>query len=338
MFQSTISYQQPGLVDLQAGQQASHDRKEVSRLDSNLAASITKEASSQTFLTIRYLADSPLAADAYRAYAYFRWVDDVLDQEQTAEAERMAFLARQQAIIKRCYLGEWPGGLRPEEQLVVDLIRHDGDENSGLRIYIEQMMAVMAFDAGRRDRLISEEELTAYTRSLAMAVTEALHYFIGHGDGAPLDETRYDAVMGAHVTHMLRDAIEDAAVGYINVPGDYLEAHSLSPTDFEHDAYRAWVRSQVQLARRYFASGRRYMAQVENFRCRLAGYAYIARFEVVLDLIEREDYLLRPAYPERKSKKAALKMAIASLGQAIGTSLFRRNSSASDYQPQTETM
>jgi len=51
--------------------------------------------------------------------------------------------------------------------LVVDLIRSDRAENSGLRTYIDQMMAVMAFDAERRGRLISQEELTAYTRSLA---------------------------------------------------------------------------------------------------------------------------------------------------------------------------
>jgi len=163
-----------------------------------------------------------------------------------------------------------------------------------------------------------------------------MHYFIGHGEYAPRDETRYDAVMGAHVTHMLRDAIDDAAAGYANIPQEYLEAHHIEPTEFEHDTYRAWVYSQVQLARAYFASGRRAMARVENFRCRLAGYAYIARFEVVLDAIEKDGYLLRPAYPERKSKKAALKMGIAAVGQAIATSLFRTKDAMADQQPLTE--
>ncbi len=44
--------------------------------NSNLAASITKAASRQTFYTVRLLADRDLLDDAYRAYAYFRWVDD----------------------------------------------------------------------------------------------------------------------------------------------------------------------------------------------------------------------------------------------------------------------
>ena len=49
--------------------------------DLGLAASITKVASKQTYYTIRFLVDRERVADAYRAYAYFRWVDDSLDAE-----------------------------------------------------------------------------------------------------------------------------------------------------------------------------------------------------------------------------------------------------------------
>jgi hypothetical protein len=65
------------------------------------------------------------------------------------------------------------------------------------------------------------------------------------------------------------------------------------------NAYRAWVGSRVGLARTYFKAGREYLGQVENLRCRLAGFAYTARFEGVLDLIEQDGFLLRAAYPER---------------------------------------
>jgi hypothetical protein len=54
---------------------------------------------------------------------------------------------------------------------------------------------------------------------------------------------------------------------------------------------------------------------VENPRCRLAGYAYMARFDGVLAAIEREDYRLRPAYPERKQAGAVLWM-LASAGRS----------------------
>ena len=47
-----------------------------------LAAYITWAASKQTYYTIRFLVDRDRVPDAYRTYAYFRWVDDRLDQEQ----------------------------------------------------------------------------------------------------------------------------------------------------------------------------------------------------------------------------------------------------------------
>ena len=46
-----------------------------------LASELTKAASKQTYYTIRLLADRERMQDAFRAYAYFRWVDDLLDAE-----------------------------------------------------------------------------------------------------------------------------------------------------------------------------------------------------------------------------------------------------------------
>jgi phytoene/squalene synthetase len=170
------------------------------------------------------------------------------------------------------------------------------------------MMAVMAFDADRKGRLISQQELDDYTRHLATAVTEALHYFIGHNQFAPHDETRYLAVTAAHITHMLRDTCEDIAAGYYNIPCEFIEAHGIAPQDVKSSAYREWVRSRVQLARDYFHIGKTYLSQVENRRCCMAGYAYMARFAGVLDAIEREGYQLRPEYRERKTLRGGLNM------------------------------
>jgi phytoene/squalene synthetase len=264
-----------------------------------LAASITKAASGQTYYTIRFLADRELAADAYRAYAYFRWVDDTLDAETGSRPERCAFVDRQKSLLEACYRGESPRDVTPEEKMLVELVRDDGEKNSGLGSYLRDMMAVMSFDADRRGRVISGAELNEYTRYLASAVTEAMHYFVGHCCYSPHNEARYLAVTAAHITHMLRDTVDDVQAGYYNIPREVLEANHNSPEDVRSDAYRAWVQDRVGLARTYFKAGREYLGQVQNPRCRLAGLAYTARFEGVLDLIERDGFLLRAAYPER---------------------------------------
>ncbi|NOH04336.1 MAG: squalene/phytoene synthase family protein [Chloroflexi bacterium] len=245
---------------------------------STLAASITKDASRQTFYTIRFLADRERVVDAYRAYAYFRWVDDCLDGESASAEERGVFILRQKSLLERCYRGETVAGANSQEGMLIELVQNDAEKNGGLRSYLFNMMSVMAFDTARRGRLVTQAELNGYTGWLAGAVTEAMHYFIGHDCRSPRDETRYLAVSAAHITHMLRDTFDDIQAGYFNIPLEVLEANRIAPQDVGSDAYRSWVRSRVQLARSYFNAGRDYLDRVENLRCRLAGYAYAARF------------------------------------------------------------
>jgi phytoene/squalene synthetase len=116
---------------------------------------------------------------------------------------------------------------------------------------------------------------------------------------------------------MLRDAVEDVQNGYFNVPREFLALGGISPKEITSTAYRDWVRGRVQLARGYFKLARECTAQVKNLRCRLAGYAYTARFEWMLNAIERDHYCLRADYPERKSLWAGMWM-----GWATLTSLF----------------
>ena len=285
--------------------------------DMGLAASITKAASTQTYHTIRYLVDRDRVADAYRAYAYFRWVDDSLDAGSASGFERSALIERQRSLLEKCYRGETPRDADIHETMLVELVRHDTEKNSGLQTYLCNMMGVMSFDAERCGRLISQAELNEYTRLLASAVTEAMHHFIGHCCFSPHDEARYLAVSAAHITHMLRDTFDDVQAGYFNIPREVLEANHISPFDVQSDTYRAWVKSRVQLAKSYFATGRDYLSRVQNPRCRLAGFAYTARFEWLLDTFEREGYSLRPQYNERKSFGTGLRMMTSALASML---------------------
>jgi phytoene/squalene synthetase len=178
----------------------------------------------------------------------------------------------------------------------------------------------MAFDADRRGRLISQRELNDYTHWLAVAVTEALHYFIGHDCASPHGEIRYMAVSGAHITHMLRDALEDLQAGYYNIPSEVIAANNIAPWDVESNAYRDWVNERVCKARACFRMGRAYLGQVENLRCRIAGYAYIHRFETVLDSIERAGYVLQARYPQPKGGRRGVEL----IGWALTMALNHR--------------
>jgi phytoene/squalene synthetase len=303
-------------------------------MNSNLASAITEAASKQTFYTIRFLVDRSRTDDAYRAYAYFRWMDDVLDAGGSASSvgyerqrlERDQFLDRQRSLLDRCLQGHPPRDVNAREAMLVDLVRHADPAGGALEAYLRHMMLVMDFDVRRRGRLISDVELNEYTRWLAIAVTEAMHHFIGNGAPAPRDESRFRAVAGAHILHMLRDTWTDLRAGYFNVPREWLERFSIGPRDLHCEAYRTWVAARVGLARADFEAGRAYYGRVQSLRHRLAGLAYMARFEWLIEQLERDEFRLRPRYDDVPSLGTGLRMSwltiagLAGLRRASGRS------------------
>jgi phytoene/squalene synthetase len=274
-----------------------------------LARSITRASSKQTYYTAHLLVDKDLVDDCYRAYAYFRWADDMIDLCSQSTGECISFIRRQKELVDRLYRHERPDDLTPEEEIVGDLISHDRGENSGLRSYIYNFLAILEFDARRKGQLISQQELTWYSNCLGKAVTDDIQYFIGNGHPYPDTGNRYLAATAAHITHMLRDMVEDIPNGFINIPREYLAAHGLSPEDVDSPAFRAWVRERVELARQYLREGKRYLDELDVLRCKIAGYWYCVRSEVVLDVIERDGYILRAEYNGRRSLSTWLKMA-----------------------------
>src|SRR5687768_5881359 len=100
-------------------------------MNPGLASTITRAASKQTYYTIRFLVDRPRVEEAYRAYAYFRWVDDVLDAQapkgsvvgDAERLERMCFLDRQRSLLEGCLRGVVPRDANRHEAMLVDLVQ-----------------------------------------------------------------------------------------------------------------------------------------------------------------------------------------------------------------------
>jgi phytoene/squalene synthetase len=288
---------------------------------SALARSITRRASRQSYLTIRALADPAYRADAYALYAYFRWLDDEIDERLTTPDARLALVERQRGLVAAATSGTPLPALDPHEVLLASLLLADGRprrDAGGALASVAAMLDVMEFDARRRGRAVAAAELDRYTDDLAVAVTEALHHCIGHGCAAPTDETRYVAVHGAHVAHMLRDLREDLRAGYVNVPAEVVGDREPTADALCTPALCDWVRERVELAREDFRVGREYLARLESRRCRLAGHAYLARFEWVLDTVESDGYVLRECYPERRTVRGGLAIARRAVGSALG--------------------
>jgi phytoene/squalene synthetase len=275
----------------------------------SMARSITFNGSKQTYYTARLMVDKHLVNDFFRAYAYFRWADDIIDISANTQDERIDFITRQRELIQSLYQNKSVGELSPEEEILEVLIQNDRQKNSGLQSFIRNMFAIIEFDANRKGRLISQDELEWYSDCLSRSVTDGLQYFIGNGHSYPTSANRYWAAFGAHIAHLLRDTLPDIADGFINIPREYLEAQGISPEDITHPAFRAWVKERVEQARQYFQEGQKYFNKLNVLRCKIVGYWYSARFMCVLDAIESDDYVLRENYNERRKLPSWLKIA-----------------------------
>jgi phytoene/squalene synthetase len=288
-----------------------------------IAREITRVSSKQTYYTVRLLVDSNLEEDCHRAYAYFRWVDDCIDELDRTQDERITFIDRQSQLVDQLYKGTRPSDLCPEENIVADLIQHNQDGHSRLRSYIDNFMAILKFDAQRKNRQISQSELNWYSDKLGKAVTDCIQHFIHNGHDYPNAENQYLAATAAHITHMLRDMREDLLNGFINIPREYLEQFNLDPEDMDSPHFKDWVRQRVETARKYFYEGKGYLDKLEVLRCKIAGYWYCARFERILDTIERDGYALRKGYAKGNRLFAWLVMARISLSVSL-QHLFQR--------------
>jgi phytoene/squalene synthetase len=291
------------------------DRKPFGKLkmtsnaaSATLAEIITRDASTQSYLTIKALVPPERRDDAFRAYAYYRWVDDLLDGEDLNQAQRSEFIASQRQLLSDCLSGHPPRDLCAEELLLVDLTQGHLKGDLGLEIYLRDMMDVMVFDVTRRGHRINSSQLSWYSRRLATAVSEAVYTFMEEKCRAPRVVERYVAADAAHITHMLRDMQEDLETGYINIPIEVIPGERINAKMLQQECVKTWVNERVSLARRYFKKGDEYLRIIQNPRCRMAGSWYATRFTGVLDAIEREDYLLRGDYSDITNNGMMLRM------------------------------
>jgi phytoene/squalene synthetase len=282
-----------------------------------LARSITWDASKQSYLTARLMVDSGLVDDAMRAYAYFRWVDDYVDVHSQSKSDSKAFTTRQLQIIESLFRGDHPPGLSREEEIVADLISRHRTPEGGLHSYIRKMMGIIDFDAQRRGELVSADKLAWYSQSLGTSVVDAIQFFIGNDQSYPETNDRYLAGIAAHIAHMLRDMRQDIADGFVNIPREYIQQHNIKLENFDQSALRAWVRNRVDESRSLFRKGKRYLDKLGVLRVKIVGYWYAARFDGVLDTIERDGYVLREDYGNRRRLGNWLRMASVATSTAL---------------------
>jgi len=279
-----------------------------SKRTAKIARRITWKGSKQSFLIGQFLVDRRLRNDFFRAYAYFRWLDDMIDEVIPSRSKRIEFIDRQNELIRSLYSNERVKIENKEEEILLDLIRNDRRTHDGLKSFIEKMISIIEFDTLRKDTEISKEELGLYNKMLGISVVDGLQYFIGNDHSYPTGVDRYEAAIASHRTHLLRDMKKDFQNGFFNIPSEIIQKSDPRDPGSIPDQHIEWIREQVKDARSGFKLGKKYVEKIEILRCRIAAFWYCYRFEIILDAIEKDGYLLRERYSEMEKPLVLLKM------------------------------
>ncbi|QKV55437.1 phytoene/squalene synthase family protein [Comamonas antarctica] len=211
---------------------------------------------SQSFAAAARLFAPEVRESAVMLYAWCRHCDDVVDGQVLGHGQRSgqrgdgaARLAQLRAATRRACAGQ-PGDDPVFAGLAEVVRRHRIDA-----VYFEHHLDGFAMDVADQ-RYATLDDTLAYCWRVAGVVGVMMAQVMGRSDAATLDRA-CDLGMAFQLTNIARDVVEDAAIGRIYLPADWLAAEGL-PADAalaeprHRDALARVARRLVQTAEPYY--------------------------------------------------------------------------------------
>jgi len=254
------------------------------------ATATTKQHNPTAYLLSNLLHDKGMTPIFCLVYAYFRWLDDYIDESGTESFLCRQMVASQKELLVEAYSDPRMSASSIRESMLVTVANFDKSRRMLLKTSIFDMFSALECDSYRRGTVVSSKELAQYSYWLGRSYTKALQACIAYPYEYPDHGYKYYAGVGAHITHIVRDLFEDLAMGYINISKEDIRRYSIDIRCPTATSLRAWTQKTVLSARKYLNWGKLYLNTLPIFRCRLMGYLYCSRYEMVLDAIEDANY------------------------------------------------
>lgn len=215
------------------------------------------KSGSKSFATAAKLFNEETRDNAYMLYAWCRHCDDVIDNQE------LGFNSQpQDAEVTRRVLDQ----LKEKTQAAIDNKPSDDPIFEGLRYVLKaneipgryplELLEGFAMDAAEH-RYKSFDETLQYCYYVAGVVGLMMAYVMGARDEAALQRAT-DLGIAFQLTNISRDVREDALIGRVYLPEDWLAAAGIPPQELSNPEYSAALMKVVERllneADRYYAS------------------------------------------------------------------------------------
>jgi presqualene diphosphate synthase len=185
-------------------------------------AQAQKKASNSSFYAAMRLMPKAEREAMFAIYAFCRMVDDIADDGVGTRAERAQRLADWRRDLDALYDGHPP----PRTQFLAEQVRHYGLRKADFLTVIDGMDMDVAEDIVAPDL----KTLDLYCERVASAVGRLSIKVFGMEEG-PGDELAHHLGRALQLTNILRDIDEDAAVGRVYLPREYLRDAGIPSLD-----------------------------------------------------------------------------------------------------------
>lgn len=214
------------------------------------------EKGSKSFAAAARLFDPETRGGAYMLYAWCRHCDDQTDdQELGFEGSRLEVaegrerLGQLRAETLRALSGE-----RVDDPIFAGLQRVAADSEIPHRYPLEHLDGFVMDVEGREYHTL--EDTVEYCYHVAGVVGVMMAYIMGVRDEPTLDRAT-DLGLAFQLTNICRDVMEDAEVGRIYLPRDWLDEAGVPIDEIQRPVHRRGV---FEVARRVLAEADRYYA------------------------------------------------------------------------------
>ncbi len=215
------------------------------------------EKGSKSFAAAAKLFDLETRENAYMLYAWCRYCDDQIDNQTLGFDSKPQSAKATRAVLRK---------LRKQTQAAIDNRETDNEIFEALRYVIHrneipgrypmELLEGFAMDAANTEYKTLDDTLL-YCYYVAGVVGIMMAYVMGTRDPAALQRA-VDLGIAFQLTNIARDVREDASVGRVYLPGDWLEAAGIPKNEImdpEHSAALAEVVEKLLCeADRYYAS------------------------------------------------------------------------------------
>ncbi|MBM4186817.1 MAG: phytoene/squalene synthase family protein [Gemmatimonadetes bacterium] len=206
------------------------------------------ERGSRSFTRAAALLEPSVRAGAYQLYAWCRYCDDVIDQQTlghgmgTGPAPDRATQAAALALLRRQTESAIAGTFDGDEPVFRGIARIVATHGIP-RHHPFELLDGMAMDVtGRRYRTL--EALGEYCYHVAGVVGVMMAHIMGVRDAETLKRAE-DLGIAMQLTNIARDVMDDASVGRVYLPLDWLERAGVPPAEIAERRHRPAVAAVV---------------------------------------------------------------------------------------------